>query len=105
MGGNSHYSACPVFHQDKIGNEDGHSGLCHRIEAITAREDTLFLRCGRGPLHPVLPFHLLDKILHLFLLGGPLRKGQGKRMLRSKAHKGSAKDRVLPGGEDLDRFL
>ncbi len=72
MGGHSHHCTGSILHQDEIGNENGHSGLRHRIQTIGSREDTLFFRCLSGPFYLVLPSHPFDEFSYGLLLGSSL---------------------------------
>ncbi len=98
MCGYRHYSTSAVFHQDKIGNVNGHPLVRHGIAAVGSSKYTFLFKEFGGPLTPLCPFGLLNESSDGRFLGSALAEFQGQRVLHGQTHKSCPEYRVLACG-------
>ena len=61
MGWHCHNGTCPIFHENKIGNINGHPMVRNRIDAIGTCKNPLFFQIVSGSDNVVLLDYPLDK--------------------------------------------
>ena len=105
MGWNRHNCTCPIFHENKIGNINGHLMIRNRIDAISTCKNPLFFQIVSGSCDFILLYNLLDKRFHSFFLCCSFRKFQCKRILRGQTHKGCTEKGVWPGSKNCNLLV
>ncbi len=105
MGGAGEDGACAVAHQHVVCDPNGYRLIVDRVDRVAAGKNAGFgvVRCV-GLAIAIAAIRRVDAV-RLYRVGlVRCRHAGDERMLRGEYQVGSAKQRIWPGGEDLDRI-